>query len=209
MAEQEKEKEKQQIIKSNRWKRELIEWGIMLVIFAFIYLMGWHTEVIGRLQQGLLWTGVIQADTDLSEKERVSVDYDMPLVSLSGDRANLEDFRGKVVFLNFWATWCPPCIAEMPGIQALYEQYGHREDIAFIMVTLDEDTDKATEFLENREFTFNAYRLNGVRPEVFRSQTIPTTYVLDKDGRLVSKKEGMASYNTSRFKDFLNNLLDS
>lgn len=207
MAEQETERQK--VKKSNRWKRELIEWGIMLAIFAFIYLMGWHTEVIGRLQQGLLWTGVIQADTDLSEKDRVSVDYNMPLVTLSGDQANLEDYKGKVVFLNFWATWCPPCIAEMPGMQALYEQYGHREDIAFVMVTLDEDIGKAREFLENREFTFDAYRLNGARPQVFRSQTIPTTYVMDKDGMLVSKKEGMANYNTSRFKDFLENLLDS
>lgn len=192
-----------------RWKREAIEWGIMLSIFAVIYLMGWHTEVLGRLQQGLLWTGLIQPDTELSEQERKSVNYDMPLVTLSGAQANLQDFKGKVVFLNFWATWCPPCIAEMPGIQALYEDYGHREDIVFVMVTLDEDIDKARKFLINREFTFEAYRLNGLRPESFRSEVIPTTYVLDKDGMLVSKKEGMANYNTTRFKNFLKELLES
>jgi thiol-disulfide isomerase/thioredoxin len=203
------DQEKQNKKKTIRWKRELIEWGIMLSIFAFIYLMGWHTEVIGRLQQGLLWTGLIQAETELDVSDRVSVNYDMPLISLAGEPANLEDFRGKVVFLNFWATWCPPCIAEMPGIQKLYEEYGNREDMVFVMITLDEDIGKARQFLDKREFTFGAYQLSGLRPEMFRSEIIPTTYVIDKSGKLVSKKEGMASYNTSNFKQFLDRLLDT
>lgn len=193
--------------KPKTWKRELIEWGIMLSVFGLIYMMGWHTELSGRLQQALLWTGFIQPDIELTEKERVAVDYDMPLLTLSGEQANLMNFKGDVIFLNFWATWCPPCIAEMPNIQALYEQYSYKEDITFIMVSLDENPLKARQFLEDRGFTFGGYRLNGIRPDVFRSSTIPTTYVINKEGRLVSTKRGMANYNTPAFKRFLDELL--
>lgn len=198
---------KKQQEKLTGWKRALIEWTVMLSIFGFIYLMGWHTEVIGRLQQGLLWTGLIQADTELTEGERTVIDYEMPLITFSGQPANLEDFKGKVIFLNFWATWCPPCIAEMPGIQSVYEEYRGTDEIAFVMISLDEDINKARQFLEGRDYTFTGYRLNGIRPELFRSEIIPTTYVINKEGVLAAKKEGMANYNTSRFKNFLDDLL--
>jgi len=185
----------------------LVEWVVIFSIFGFIYLMGWHTEVIGRLQQGLLWTGLIQADTELTEGERAVIDYNMPLITFSGQPANLEDFKGKVIFLNFWATWCPPCIAEMPGIQSVYEEYSGNNEIAFLMISLDEDINNARQFLEDRDYTFTGYRLNGIRPELFRSEIIPTTYVINKEGVLVAKKEGMANYDTSRFKNFLDDLL--
>jgi len=198
---------KKQQEKLTGWKRMLVEWVVIFSIFGFIYLMGWHTEVIGRLQQGLLWTGLIQADTELTEGERAVIDYNMPLITFSGQPANLEDFKGKVIFLNFWATWCPPCIAEMPGIQSVYEEYSGNNEIAFLMISLDEDINNARQFLEDRDYTFTGYRLNGIRPELFRSEIIPTTYVINKEGVLVAKKEGMANYDTSRFKNFLDDLL--
>lgn len=190
------------------WKREAAEWAIMLSIGLFIYVMGWHTEVLGRLQQAVLWTGIIQPETELADSERQMVSYDMPLISLDGEHTDLSAFKGDVIFLNFWATWCPPCIAEMPNIQALYEQYKDHDAIKFVMVSLDEDPQKARQFLIDKNFTFDAYRLGGLRPEVFQSSIIPTTYVISKDGRLVSEKQGMANYNTTAFKNFLNTLLD-
>lgn len=194
--------------KKKTWKRDLAEWVVMLAVLGFIYIMGWHTEISGRLQQALLWTGLIQPDIELTEKERVLVDYDMPLISLSGEKINLSDFKNTVIFLNFWATWCPPCIAEMPNIQSLYEQYRDNEDIVFVMVSLDEDPSKARNFLEERGFTFGSYQLNGIRPKVFQSSVIPTTFVINKKGRLVSRKKGMANYNTASFKFFLDQLLE-
>jgi thiol-disulfide isomerase/thioredoxin len=194
--------------KRRTWKREIAEWAAMIAIGLFIYAMGWHTEIIGRLQQAVLWTGIIQADTEIKEGRGPIVDYNMPLVSLDGESANLSEFKGKVIFLNYWATWCPPCIAEMPNIQKLYEQYKDEPGVKFVMVSLDEDPQKAKEFLENREFTFGAYQLAGRRPEVFQSSIIPTTYIISRNGTLASKKQGMANYNTDAFKNFLNQLLD-
>lgn len=187
-----------------RWKRDLIEWGLLLLVPLVLYLTGLHTEVLGRMQQALLWTGVLQPDTELAATEREPADYDMPLVTLDGERTSLEAFRGKVIFLNFWATWCPPCIAEMPNIQDLYHSMKGHGDIAFVMVSLDESAQKAREFISRKEFDFPVYQLAAPRPAVFRTAVVPTTFVVDKQGTIIAKREGMANYNTASFKIFLN-----
>jgi len=194
--------------KKRTWKREVLEWVVIICVGLFIYAMGWHTEILGRLQQAVLWTGIIQADTDLETNQWEVVDYDMPLVSLGGDMTHLSEYKGKVIFLNYWATWCPPCIAEMPNIQKLYEEYKSEPGIKFVMVSLDDDSQKAKEFLQNRGFTFDAYQLAGRRPEMFQSSIIPTTYIISREGRLASKKRGMANYNTDAFKNFIDQLLE-
>lgn len=193
--------------KQRTWKREIAEWVIMLAIGLFIYAMGWHTEIIGRAQQVILWTGFIQPETELPETDRKKIDYNMPLIGLNGEQTHLSEFKGDVIFLNFWATWCPPCIAEMPNIQALYEQYKDKPEMRFVMVSLDEDPEKAEKFLNDKGYTFKSYYLGGNRPVIFQSSVVPTTYIIDKDGRLASKKQGMANYNTLAFKKFLNVLL--
>lgn len=194
--------------KRKSWKKEVVEWIVILGIGLSVYLLGWHTEIIGRMQQVILWTGIMQPETELTDTERMSVDYNMPLVTLEGNPVHLSAFKGDVIFLNFWATWCPPCIAEMPNIQALYEQYKQKADIEFVMVSLDEDPAKAEAFMKRKGFTLPVYKMAGNRPHMLRSSVVPTTYVISKDGYLVSKKEGMANYNTSSFKQFLETLLN-
>ena len=195
--------------KSISWKKEVLQWGGLAAIVGILYFTGWHTQVSGFLQRGILWTGFIQANTELAESEQVEVDYDMPLITLDGERTNLEEFKGKVVFLNFWATWCPPCIAEMPSIQKVYESYAGNNDIAFIMINLDEDIQKARDYLENNGYSFGSYQLNGGTPLAFRSSIIPTTFVVNKEGILVVKKRGMANYNTDAFRSFIDTLLEN
>lgn len=186
--------------------RGIIEWVLIIAIPLVFYLTGWHTEVSGRLQQAVLWTGLIQAETDLPPEEHVKIQYDMPLVTLEGKVKNFSSFKGKVVFLNFWATWCPPCIAEMPNIQALYENFGSNDDIVFVMVSLDESVPKAQRFIVRKEFTFPVYQLTNGRPTELQSTTIPTTYIINKAGFIVSERRGMANYNTSAFHSFLKKL---
>lgn len=187
-------------------KRDLIEFGVIAGVAAFLYLMGWHTEVIGTLQRGLLATGIIRPDITVDESEFQRANYNMPLLSMDGDRMSLQDFEGKTIFLNFWATWCPPCIAEMPNIQKLYEDFENREDIVFVMLSLDEDPEKARSFMDRKEFTMPVYFLLGRKPGVYDSTVVPTTYVISPDGNIVMEKRGMANYNTASFRAFLNEL---
>lgn len=196
--------------KKKGFKRELVEWGVLLSIALVLWLTGLHTEVLGRLQQVVLWTGLVQPEVEMPAEEQKPAGYDLELVSINdGVQTSLESFKGSVIFLNYWATWCPPCIAEMPNIQSLYEDYREDKRIKFVMVSLDEDREKARAFVRRKEFTFPVYYLAGRRPKNLQSTVIPTTFVINQNGKIVTSRRGMANYNTDRFRAFLDTLIDA
>ncbi len=185
-------------------KRNLIEWGVMILIPLILYLTGTLGEVVGHAQQVILWTGLMQANTEIPARQK-QVEYNIPLVTVGGQPANLGDFRGKVIFMNFWATWCPPCIAEMPFINKLYQQIDNK-DIVFVMISTDGNLEKVRNFIKKKDFSFPVYLLDGPLPKEFHSNVIPTTFIISKEGTIVSRHNGMANYDTSRFKKFLQKL---
>ncbi|GAB5410374.1 MAG: TlpA disulfide reductase family protein [Balneolaceae bacterium] len=187
----------------SKFKKASIEWAIILGVFGLLYFTGLHTEVIGGLQRVLLSTGILQPDTEIDASEFRKASFNMPMIKIDGDRSSLKAFEGKTIFLNFWATWCPPCIAEMPNIQDLYEDLSANDDIVFVMLSLDEDHEKARAFMKRKEFTMPVYFLQGRQPGVYNSTVVPTTYVISPEGNIVLEKRGMAKYNTSGFKEFL------
>lgn len=187
--------------KKKSLKRELTEWGIIVGIIGFLYITGLHTVVLGSLQSLVLKTGIIKPDTR-PDRDYGTVDYNMRFMDQDGRVLDGSSLRGKVVFLNFWATWCPPCIAEMPDINRLYNRI-ENENIIFLMVSVDDDFQKAEKFAANRGFAFNIYRSVSGIPGVFAGNVVPTTYVISPQGRIVVKREGMAEYNTASFREFL------
>jgi thiol-disulfide isomerase/thioredoxin len=189
--------------KKNGWKRSLIEWGVIFAVGAFIYAMGWHTEVLGTMQRGMLWTGLFDADTSKIENIDGPMlsdsDYRFAMKTADGKTVSLNDFRGDVVFVNVWASWCPPCVAEMPTIETLYENVGNQENIRFIMLSMDEKRQKAVDFMESRAFSMPYYFPASSMPAEFRSQYLPTTYIVSKKGQIIYKKEGIADYSSTNF----------
>ena len=190
--------------KVKTFKRELIEWAVLLGIPVALYFSGLHTEVLGGVQRVFLSAGLVQPN-ELPATAQAMADYDLALVSLDGKPANLSDFRGKVVFLNLWATWCPPCVAEMPGIQHLYEQVDTSK-VAFVMLSLDEKVEKTRRFIKRKQYTFPVYQITADIPDVYSTASIPTTFVISPDGRIVVRKEGMAKYDDEKFVSFLHTL---
>ncbi|WP_103664267.1 TlpA family protein disulfide reductase [Gracilimonas amylolytica] len=192
--------------KSNKrkssFKKEVTQWIFIFMIGAALYASGYHTEVIGRLQSVLLYTGIMQPDTDESIMHGQRAEYNMPLLTVDGDRIYLSEFEGKTIFMNLWATWCPPCIAEMPNIQRLYNDVKDNEDVVFVMASLDREPQKAWDFVERKEFTFPVYSVIA-KPKVYDSSVVPTTYVISPQGDIVMEHQGMAKYDTEAFKDFL------
>ncbi len=187
-------------------KRNIIEWLIILGTIAFLYFTGLYSAVIGKVQEGILLTGIMQPDINIPLNEQQTADYNLNLISFNNAELSLEDLKGKVIFLNFWASWCPPCRAEIPTIQSLYNKMKNRKDLVFIMVSLDNDSSKAKEFIKNSKFDFPVYFVNGYFPKIYDSGTIPSTYVISKEGKIVTKEVGMADYNTRKFQNFLNKL---
>ena len=184
-------------------KREIIEWVVLISIFGIIYLAGWHTEIIGRIQQVVLSTGIIQPT--LIEDEMVA-SYEFWLEDFEGNKIPFEDFKGEVVFINFWATWCPPCVAEMPDIHNLYQS--KKDEVRFVMISLDRDEQKAKDFIAKKGFEFPVYYLRSALPKTYDTHSIPTTYVLDSEGVIKVENHGMAKYNTESFRQLLTTLFE-
>ena len=138
----------------------------------------------------------------------------VPGMSLSGIRfkdakgnvVDLGDLRGKVIFLNFWATWCPPCRAEMPSVNKLYKQFKDDKNVVFIFADADGDLGKSTRFMADRQYELPVYKVESNVPEQIFSGSLPTTVVFDKQGRLSMHHEGAADYADKKIVDFLNKL---
>ena len=190
-------------------RRTLIEWGVILGVIGLLYITGWHTQVLGTMQRGLLATGLIKPDIPAETENLPEASREFYFADINGSVSSLNEFEGKAVFLNIWATWCPPCIAEMPSIQALYNDVKENPNVAFVLVSMDEDFEKAKAFMEQRESDLPIYHYRTKAPGTYQSTVIPTTYVISADGKLALEKRGLAKYDTEEFKEFLISLAPS
>ena len=127
------------------------------------------------------------------------------LRDLEGNQIDISSFKGKVVFLNFWATWCPPCIAEFPQIEALYKDYGDK--IAFVLVS-GEKPQTVEDFLSNKNYTVGSYTPLTQYPEGLNVSSIPRTFLIDQEGRIVIDKTGAANWNAARVRAAIDALLE-
>ena len=132
-------------------------------------------------------------------------DYDWMLADLDGTPVSFSEFEGRLVFLSFWATWCPPCRAEMPNIQWLYEQYGDR--ISFVLVS-QEPSETIRRYLEEHGFTVTVYRLVENPPSKLSTSTIPTTYLITHKGKIAVRKTGAARWDGKFFTSYLDRIVD-
>jgi peroxiredoxin len=115
---------------------------------------------------------------------------DFTLPNTDGQQVSLQQYRGKVVFLNFWATWCIPCREEMPALERLHQTY-QSQDLAIISIDLKESAEQVKTFFQKHELSFPA--LLDQNGSVFRDYLVagmPTTYLIDRDGTLLARGVG-------------------
>ncbi|MCH8960296.1 MAG: TlpA family protein disulfide reductase [Bacteroidetes bacterium] len=186
-------------------RRALIEWAALIGIVLLLFTTGAATAIQSRLQQAILWTGLIRPTIELATDNQPDADLSVRLTTLEGEPLSLTAFEGKTVFINVWATWCAPCLAEMPNIHSLYQQVAS-DAIVFVMINVDEEVDVVRQFVEQKGYTFPVYRLTHPLPAVYDSAVLPTTYVIAPNGKLVTKHVGMAQYDTDAFKAYLRQL---
>ncbi len=211
-------KKKIQFLKKNKMKKNKntkktwIQNGVFVCIIITLYATGLHTEVIGFVQRGVLATGLMNPNVkEITHKkdsetitEYAKANLNVRLMDADGKITSLADLKDKVIFLNYWATWCPPCIAEMPSISKLHKEMGN--DIAFILLSFDKNFETAKDFDKRKGYNLPIYTLVGNLPAMLQSSALPTTYIIDTDKNIVLAHEGMANYNTDEFKVFLENL---
>lgn len=123
---------------------------------------------------------------------------------MDGNTVSLNSLSDKPIFLNFWATWCPPCIAELPGIKELHKVYGDR--INFVLVS-NESRAKVRGFAKEKGFDQLPFYQNEDVPREFASQSIPTTFIISKNGNIVLDKKGVAKWNSEKVEELLDKLI--
>lgn len=148
------------------------------------------------------------ARTLLEVTPRNSAPVDFELTTLDGERVRLSDLRGKTVFLNFWATWCPPCVEEMPSLRRLYERLSGHPDFVFLAVSTDEEWAAVRRFFEREPAPFSV--LLDPKGEIARrygTTKFPETYVI-RDGEVLGHIIGPRDWDHWYAEAWLREVLD-
>ncbi len=133
---------------------------------------------------------------ELSNEEKAEVGYLAPnfsLINLKGNRESLNDHRGKVILINFWATWCVPCRIEMPSLEKLYRRF-RSQGFTVLAVSIDK-AGGVEKFIEERKLSFPILiDKEGKAERLYQSHTIPITYVISRSGHITAKVDGAKNW---------------
>jgi thiol-disulfide isomerase/thioredoxin len=182
----------------------IIAIGAVAIIFA-LKITGLLSDFTYASQSAAIQTGLLDATTD--KKDPIAFDFRFEVKDLQGNKFQFDQFKGKVIFLNLWATWCGPCKAEMPTIQSLYSAIP-KDSVIFVMLSLDKDLQqpKVIKYITDKQYTFPVYMPSGYLTEQLNVPSIPTTFVINKQGKIVTKEVGTTNFDTPKFRKFLEGL---
>lgn len=173
---------------------------VFLIAVALLLIPQTRKPIQVFVQKGL---ARISPSIIADNKQASIADYNWKLKDENGTILNFQEAKGKVVLINFWATWCPPCIAEMPSLQELYNDY--KDKVEFLFVS-DEPFKKINPFLEKNSYDFKVYN-EASRSDFFNVRGIPRTFLIDKQGKVVIDKTGAANWNSNTVRQTIDELL--
>ncbi len=131
--------------------------------------------------------------------------YNWQLKGLNTESIDFTDLKGKVVIVNFWATWCPGCRAEKPMFQELYNDY--RDKVTFLFIT-NENWEVVQKYFDKNDYNLPVYNSITRPPELFlETNSIPASYLIDKEGNVRIKKVGAANWDSGKVRNLLDNLV--
>jgi len=148
----------------------------------------------------LVWS----PSTIAKEDQKQLATFAYQLSDLNGAPKTVTIGEGKATFISYWATWCPPCIAELPSIEKLYNDYG--EQVNFLLIT-DEEPEKVRRFLQEKGYQLPAYIPRLKAPKALFSRSIPTSYLIDGNGAILIKETGAADWNSEQVRAVLEALV--
>lgn len=175
--------------------------AIFFIIIALMIIPQTRKPIQVFIQKGL----ALISPSVVDESERTTLEtYNWQLIDLDGQRHNLSESKNKVVLINFWATWCPPCIAEMPSLHALYADYKGKVDFYFVS---NEEVSTIKSFLQKNGYHFDVSIPISNYPKTFDVSSIPRTFLIDTHGNIVIDKTGAANWNSDTVREQIDLLL--
>ena len=178
-----------------------------ILFFAFIIFLftPYGLPVRATLIKGVSFVTTRIFNMEIDKKDRVKLNsYDWKLMDKDGNESTFDQYKEKVVVVNFWATWCPPCIAEMPAFEELYKDY--KNDVVFLFVAND-DPKKVKKFMADKNYSHPVYYQLTEAPKQLLSNSLPTTYIINRQGEIVVEKTGAADWNSGKVRDMLDTLI--
>ena len=132
----------------------------------------------------------------------VSVLPSFNVQDVKGKLIKLQSFKGKKVFVNLWASWCPPCREEMPSIEKLFQSVDSSKAV-FVMLSMDDDFEKSKKFIQAQKLKLPIYFPAEKLPELFNVQGIPSTFIFNENGELIQRLDGGDNYDSEKYRDML------
>ena len=184
--------------------RKKPSWSNLLSILLIVVLIIPQTRKPIQVAFNKMMVKISSPDVVSKVEQQKIAAFDYKLVNLDGIRRDAPIGKGKVTFLSYWATWCPPCIAELPSIEALYTDYGNKVD--FVLISQEEPA-VIRRFLNKK--AINLPTVNPVMntPEDLYERSIPTNYIIDQFGNIVIKEQGATNWNSDSVRKTLDQLL--
>jgi thiol-disulfide isomerase/thioredoxin len=180
------------------WRRLLV-WSFALLLFASAGSIGLFKLVEHRLRSQL---------QPLRLKQPTQTPSDIVYTTLDGQTQHLSALKGKVVFLNLWGTWCIQCVAEMPTVQKLYDQYRNNPEIAFVVASRLDSASSVRTYAQRHHYQLPFYLINDDQiPESMRLNQYPATFIFARNGTLVAQHVGGADWATPTVTELLNRLM--
>ncbi|MHA6697142.1 TlpA family protein disulfide reductase [Chryseobacterium sp. A321] len=179
--------------------------SLLFILFATLSFA--QNTSVGPSADSAAAAKVDTQSTDASEPPAY-ITPDLKFVDSKESISSLRDLKGKVVFINLWATWCGPCLVEMPTIYKLRQTFKNHEDLVFLMVDVDGKLDKAKAWMDKKEIDLPVYGMASQIPLELFSGSIPTTFIVDKKGRFVGRQVGAANYMDPALIKLINELLE-
>ena len=174
---------------------------IFLIVIALLIIPQTRLPIQVLLNKGL---AIFSPSVIDSEDRKVLDNYNWQLNDLEGKTFDYESTQNKVVLINFWATWCAPCIAEMPSLEKLHNDY--KDKIIFLFVS-NEDSEIISKFVKKNKYHFKVYRAISEYPKSFDVRSIPRTFLIDKKGNIVIDKTGASNWNSEKVRTVIDKLL--
>src|SRR5690554_4445762 len=165
-------------------------WDVLFIAVIILLIVPGGREMV---QRGIIKTGILGSTTANTNEPLAPVSKDWLLMDLEGQRYRLSDLNDRPVFLNFWATWCGPCKAEMPSITSLIEKSGDKAN--FILVTT-EDPEHVKSYLQRQNWDLPVYFPMTAIPAQLATQSLPTSLVINSSEEIIHRSEGMRDWGS-------------
>ena len=185
--------------RKKRWYSKLFD-ALFVFLVIMLIIPSTRKEVMTYTSKVRMYLTPIE---EKEEKKELTGKSTMVFRDGEGEQHNIGEYLDKPVFINYWATWCPPCRAEMPTLEKLYQQYG--QDIHFLFIS-NQPMGKQQDFLNQHNYELPVYQLASRPGGSFSYSVLPTSLIINRENRVILRKEGAVNWQSKSVREIFDRL---